>query len=96
MKRRAIYLALSLAIGVTACDRGTGEDGFQDVRMDQEGIPGGPAGSAIPPRQDRYQDASTGTVGTDASPAVVTGDGREGPDTVYSPVQGRRPGDTIR
>jgi len=96
MKRSAIPIALSLAIGISACDRGTGEDGFQDVRMDQEGVAGGPAGTALPPRHDRYQDAATGTVGTDASPAVVTGDGREGPDTVYSPVEGRRPGDTIR
>jgi|GEM_PF-5924562 len=96
MKRSAIYLALAVTMGAVACDRGTGEDGFQDVRMDQEGVSGGPAGTALPPRQDRYQDAATGTVGADATPAVVTGDGREGPDTVYSPVEGRRPGDTIR
>ncbi len=96
MKRSTIYLTTLLAATLPAATLSGCDDGFQAVDMDEGGVPGGPAGTARGPTDAAYRDAATGTVGTDASPTVVTGDGREGPDTVYSPAGAQQQPDTIR
>jgi hypothetical protein len=95
MKRSTLMLAALLAavlpMTVTGCD-----DDYQGVDMDEGGVAGGPSGTARGTTDDRYQDAATGAVGTDAGAAPVTGDGREGPDTVYSPAATPQQADTVR
>lgn len=95
MKRSAIYMAFALAVAFPACTQ-ENPDGYQGVDMDEGGAPAGPAGTARRAAGDRYGEAATGAVGTDEAPEASAGDGREGPDTVYSPGGTTGPGDTIR
>lgn len=92
MKRNALFTALALA-AFAGCDAGDKDGGgYQEVRMDE----GEGASTVVGAEEDRYGDAAVGTVGTDADPAVVTGDGREGPDTVHQAGGAAGAADTIR
>lgn len=94
MKRSALMLAVLLG-GLTVATGGC-DNGYQRVDMDEGSTPGGSAGTARDATDDRYRDAATGAVGTDAGAAPVVGDGREGPDTVYSPAATPQQADTLR
>jgi hypothetical protein len=94
MKRSAIHLALLLTAALPVAGLAACGDDYQGVNMDEAGVPGGPAGTARGSGEDRYQEAATGTVGTDAAPATATADGRERPDTVYSPAATPQAADT--
>jgi hypothetical protein len=94
MKKFATCLVLSLAVSVGACSGVGGSGGFQDVDMHQGGTGEGSAGTARG-TTDPYRDAGTWTGGT-STPLPAVGDGREGPDTVYSPSDTVSAGDTIR
>jgi hypothetical protein len=93
MKNLAVCLVIASAISVGACSGVGGSGGFQDVDMHQGSQPGGSAGTARG-TTDPYRDAGTWT-GTIA-PRPAVGDGREGPDTVYSASDTLSAGDTIR